>query len=356
MPDDRTIFTLSPSGKLSMHQPRTPENEDEIQRLIAEHPILVTGGESDADTGALLIQREKRIPDREVDQDTGRWSIDHVYLTRDALPVLVEVKQASDTRLRRHVVGQLMEYAANAVMYWPEGSLQASFEERLGVEAATGELRNFLDGEDAEGFWSKAESNLREGRIRLVVLADRIPDELATIIEFLNGQMRAEVVGIELQHYASEDGTRTYVPRVIGQSEQAKRAKQSRVVDTDAKAKRRELYEPAIQKLDEFIKNTGNTFLTGITDKMGRGQWVIYPKSSQLELEYIIRGKCSSEDKERQKYVADATGFTVAGNKVYQGYGYDLVESKGIVAIFEGFRDSIQAALESWSEGVFFSV
>jgi hypothetical protein len=233
-------------------------------------------------------------------------------------------------------------------MYWPEGSIRASFEERLG-EKAEAELRDFLDGGDAERFWSKAESNLREGRIRLVVLADSIPDELARIIEFLNGQMRAEVVGIELQHYASEDGTRTYVPRVIGQSEQTKRAKQSRVVDAEANAKRRELYETAVQELEEFTKNTGNTFLIGITDKVGGGQWVIYPKSGQVELEYIIRGKCSAEDKNRQKHIADETGFILAGPKVYQGYPYDRVESEGIVAIFEGFRDSIRSALVSWS-------
>lgn len=348
MPNDRTIFTLSPTGLLSMHQPRTPENEDEIQRLIAEHPILVTGGDGELEEGALLVQREKRIADHDVDSDSGRWSIDHVYLTRDALPVLVEVKQASDTRLRRRVIGQLMEYAANAVLYWPEGSLRESFERRVEDEGGKPdeELAKFLGSQDFDGFWSKAESNLREGRLRLVVLADRIPAELATIIEFLNGQMRAEVLGIELQHYASADGTRTYVPRLIGQSEQVRRAKQGRVVSSELQARRNQLYEAAVEALDEFPENTGRSFLRGTTDAFG-AEWVIFPKAQRLELEYIIRGKCSPEEKEQQRHIAETTGFGLAGNKVFQKCSYGRVEAEGIVAIFTAFREQIQEARRS---------
>ncbi len=328
-----------------MHEPRTPEDEGELQRLIAEHPILVTGGEDPSGAGALLVQREKRIPDRDVDSDSGRWSIDHVYLTRDALPVLVEVKQASDTRLRRRVVGQLMEYAANAVMYWPEGSLRSSFEERVQADGGQPdeELAGFLGSTDLDGFWSKAESNLREGRLRLVFLADRIPAELATIIEFLNGQMRSEVLGIELQHFASDDGTRTYVPRLIGRSEQTRRARRGRVVDTKLQGRRSQLYEAAVGALDEFPENTGRSFLRGATDASG-AEWVIYPKAERLELEYIVRGKCSAEERERLRHLADSAGVRVAGGKVYEAYSYDDVDSAGIVALFQGFRDRIRVA------------
>jgi hypothetical protein len=42
---------------------------------------------------------------------------------------------------------------------------------------------------------------------------------LRRVVEFLNGQMNpAEVTAIEVKQYLSSDGTRTLVPRVIGQT------------------------------------------------------------------------------------------------------------------------------------------
>lgn len=35
------------------------------------------------------------------------WSLDHLFLDQDGVPTLAEVKSASDTRLRREVVGQM---------------------------------------------------------------------------------------------------------------------------------------------------------------------------------------------------------------------------------------------------------
>lgn len=54
----------------------------------------------------------------------GRWSLDHLFLDQDGIPTLVEVKRSSDTRIRREVVGQVMDYAANAVAYWPPSALR----------------------------------------------------------------------------------------------------------------------------------------------------------------------------------------------------------------------------------------
>jgi hypothetical protein len=45
-------------------------------------------------------------PDR-----SARWSLDHLFLD---VPTLVEVKRSTDTRVRREVVGQMLDYAAYA--------------------------------------------------------------------------------------------------------------------------------------------------------------------------------------------------------------------------------------------------
>jgi hypothetical protein len=53
------------------------------------------------------------------------------------------------------------------------------------------------DNTDEEKFWQKVKENIGEGRIRMLFVADEIPRELKTIIEFLNIQMnKSEVLGV----------------------------------------------------------------------------------------------------------------------------------------------------------------
>lgn len=48
-------------------------------------------------------------------------------MTRAGFPVLVELERATDTRLRREVVGQMLDYAANGTAHWKAGVIAASF-------------------------------------------------------------------------------------------------------------------------------------------------------------------------------------------------------------------------------------
>jgi hypothetical protein len=83
-------------------------------------------------------------------------------------------------------------------------------------------------GEDVEPerFWDHVEQNLRSGRVRLVFISDLIPAELRRVIEFLNERMSpTEVVGIEIKQYVGQGNLRTLVPRVVGQTEQARAQK-----------------------------------------------------------------------------------------------------------------------------------
>lgn len=56
-----------------------------------------------------------------------------------------------------------------------------------------------------EEFFARIEGNLRSGRIRMVFVADDIPDELMGIAEFLNEQMNpAEVFAVEVKQYKAD--------------------------------------------------------------------------------------------------------------------------------------------------------
>src|SRR6266516_929126 len=103
------------------------EAEDVLQQLIAKFPSLLAGDQFGiaAPRRWLLVGREASLPD---DEDAaGRWSVDHLFLDQDAVPTLVEVKRSSDTRIRREVVGQMLDYAANGVVYWPLEQLRELF-------------------------------------------------------------------------------------------------------------------------------------------------------------------------------------------------------------------------------------
>src|SRR5262245_57471571 len=147
----------------------------------------------------VLVTRELGVP---AEQSAGdRWSLDHLFLDQDGIPTLVEVKRRGDTRIRREVVGQMLDYAANGVVYWPVDTIRARFEARCNTEGLEpGDVLGEALGAhlDVEVFWQNVRSNLQAGRVRLVFLADEIPRELRRIVEFLNGQMDpAEVLAVE---------------------------------------------------------------------------------------------------------------------------------------------------------------
>ena len=215
------LYMVGADGELQRMRPSAPENEDHMQMLVARYPELI----SDGDGELLLIRREQAITDS--DTGYGRWSLDHLFVTRDAVPVLVELKRAVDTRLRREVIGQMLDYAANATAYWQTGRIADSFAQTaLQAEQEPEELlRAFLGDEDPDRFWQQVDANFKAGRIKLVFVADQIPRELARIVEFMNDQMRADVRAVELRWFAGGNGAITLSPRVIGETERAAAAK-----------------------------------------------------------------------------------------------------------------------------------
>ena len=122
----------------------------------------------------------------------------------------------------------MLDYAANAVVYWPVEQLRAEFEQGCMASGTNleDEIRDrlALDG-DTEVLWQRVKTNLQAGRIRMLFVADRIPAELRRIVEFLNEQMDpAEVLALELRQFQGE-GLKTIVPMIYGQTEEAQQKK-----------------------------------------------------------------------------------------------------------------------------------
>jgi hypothetical protein len=121
------VFVLKDNALVSLQSAHFAR-EAEFQDLLARFPELLSGDQIDPSVPRkwVLVRREKAVPADE--NGGGRWSLDHLFLDQDGVPTLVEVKRGSDTRIRREVVGQMLDYAANCVVHWPVGGLQTDFE------------------------------------------------------------------------------------------------------------------------------------------------------------------------------------------------------------------------------------
>ena len=226
------IYVVDSDETLHALEERRYDSEDRLQTLLERYPDLLAGEQMNSEDPRrwLLVKRESGVPGEE---DGGnRWSLDHLFLDQEGIPTLVEVKRSTDTRIRREVVGQMLDYAANAVAYWSLEKVIAEHEKTCSASGSdpveqVAELLDISPTDEAalETYWQRAKTNLQAGRIRLVFVADEIPSELRRIVEFLNGQMDpAEVLAVEVRQYVA-DGLRTLVPRVIGQTVQAERKK-----------------------------------------------------------------------------------------------------------------------------------
>jgi hypothetical protein len=216
------IFLIQKSGELLEMNEEEYNSEDLLQSLLAKYPALLAGNQIDPDTPRkwLLIERECTVPSRDV--GGGRFSADHLFLDQEAIPTFVEVKRSSNTQIRREVVGQMLDYAANAVVYWPIDRIREQFFKSHG-SAADETLKKHLEGEEIgpDEFWQQANKNLQDHRIRLLFVADEIPSELQRIVEFLNEQMdRTEVLAVEIKQFVGGEQT-GLVPKVIGRTAEA---------------------------------------------------------------------------------------------------------------------------------------
>lgn len=225
------IYLIRDNDQLVEMTEQAYESEDQLQEFVETYPNLLAGDDIDKATPRrwLLISREIAISTEE--DITQQWALSHLFLDQEAIPTLVIVKSAYKAEIRQQVVGQMIDYAANVGVYWPLESIIAQFEVNCREHGRDPEqvFEEFL-GLDAneEKFWQKVKTNLQANKVRLVFVADNIPAELRRVVEFLNEQIDpVEVLALEIKQYVSQEGLRTLVPRVIGQTTEAQLKKSS---------------------------------------------------------------------------------------------------------------------------------
>lgn len=214
------IFSLTGNDALQELKERRFSREADLQALIANHPELLDGEQiSPGDPRRwILVSREKGVS--ESSDTSPRWFLDHLIIDQDGVPTLVELKRGSNREIRRTIVGQLLEYAAHASETWTAKDLRTLFKSnaRARGKDPNEEIDALLESDaiGAEQFWTNVETNLAARRLRLLFVADHIPDPLARVVTFLNEQMsNVEVLAVEIKRFRGKSGE-TLVPRVIG--------------------------------------------------------------------------------------------------------------------------------------------
>lgn len=239
--------------------------EADLQRLISDNPRLLLRDPDNSAQALYLISEELSL------QDTScgslSYALDHLFIDQDGIPVLVEVKRSTDTRIRREVAGQMLDYASR-IRTWNAAQLRsrAPASQRI-----------------PEALWPALENNLKTERMKLVFAADSIPDSLAVLIDFMDRSMHGiEVYGVEIKQYTTEDGSVLISSSVVGGSSSLEKqiVRSSVLWDAASMAAQLEHYGnaasiPIVSALAAFASEAGLQIEYGRDTKFGllRAVW-----------------------------------------------------------------------------------
>ncbi len=225
------IFLFGETKDSLIPMEETPyHRESVLQDWLSNYPELLPGDQINPEDPRrwLLVKAEMGVPGCENGPD--RWSLDHLFLDQEGIPTFVECKRSVDTRARREVVSQMLDYAANGLQYWSMERIRqlAAEVSESPLDKRVSELIISDDQEAIEDYWKTVESNLREGKVRLLFVADETTSELRRLVEFLNEKLKdIEVLIVEVRQFSGESHT-AVVPRVIGVTEAGRKNRATR--------------------------------------------------------------------------------------------------------------------------------
>lgn len=157
-------------------------NEDWLQRLIHDTPEILPVSELEPGFGRLVsICRE--LP-------TLHGPIDNLIMTPDGDIVLVEVKLWRNPEARRKVVAQALDYASCLFEMDYEALEQAILLGQFGDRQKPARLYDLFDGADVKdeaSFVDAVNTNLKKGRILILVAGDGIRTEAERLASVVQG-------------------------------------------------------------------------------------------------------------------------------------------------------------------------
>jgi hypothetical protein len=275
------VYLMQRDGlSASMERIHCTSEDEQLQRVLERNHDLLPGDQINPDDPCrwLLIKREMPVPDPATGLD--RWSVDFFFADQNAIPTFVECKRFRDTRARREVVGQMLEYAANGHHYWDKELLREMAESSAKQRGTT--LDSALEalapatGAAIESYLDRIQENLREGQLRIIFFLENSSPELRSVVDFLNKQMeRSEVLLVEARQYAA-GGTHIVVPNLFGYTEQARLVKRTVSVSTAGSRRKWDhamFFDDAAKKNDVAVVGALSAFLDNCLSAGYQATW-----------------------------------------------------------------------------------
>lgn len=194
--------------------------EESLQTLLERYPEILPGYQIDPNAEDpprfFTLGREVRV---------GDGYVDLLFVDQSRILTFIEVKLIQNPQSRREVVGQILEYAANARVLWDAETVKENAIEYWNKRGRNFEevFREFIGVDtDPEDFWEEVATNLKNGRIRIIVVSDEIHPNVRRILEYLNMEMEnTEILGLEIHCYGDEESMIVLLPRIVGQTQMA---------------------------------------------------------------------------------------------------------------------------------------
>lgn len=262
---------------------KTPEGEfaeeTKMQELVKDNPDIIPLSDLGEDIPPMLVVgRESSLPN---------GNPDLICVDENGLITVIECKLAKNPEVKRKVVGQILGYGAylwqSSYEDFDESIARAYFNSDLchdpslrgrTLAEAMAVFRQFHKAEVEEGaeleidkwteedFRSNVATNLARGRVRLLVVVDKINPELRRIVEFVNECTGSnfEIFCAELKYF-KKDKHRIIMPHLIGVAKRESRVPRSRLNEAEFLTRVRE-EKPELFKLVEellgFAKGIGD--------------------------------------------------------------------------------------------------
>ncbi len=223
MPD--YILIEDPHHKWRRVAEKDLPNEAALQQLVRENPeVLPLDDPSQETLPFLTVGRESAL---------SNGYVDVIGIDPEGLITIIESKLDRNPEVKRTVIGQVLGYAAylwgmsyeqfeNAVVRKYFDSDQCHSKDLRSVsldDAMQAFVREQSSGEgwSEETFRSKVEANLQSGRFRLMIVVDKVNDEMRRTVEFLNQCTgpNFDILCAELRYFES-GSTHLIVPALIG--------------------------------------------------------------------------------------------------------------------------------------------
>jgi uncharacterized tellurite resistance protein B-like protein len=193
-------------GGWSLSRPKRFPDEATLHGLIEKNPkMLPLSG------APLLVILGREVP-------LGSGYADLVGVETTGRPAIIEVKLAKNNEARRAVVAQILAYAAHL-----HGTTREQLEDRVKSSLQKQGNRSLVeaastiqeDAFDADEFTQALEEHLQEGRFRLVFVLDEVPEELMTLVAYLEHVTDKLVIDLVAVSSFDVAGTSVVVPQRV---------------------------------------------------------------------------------------------------------------------------------------------